>query len=252
MQDIPPPPDTPDAEATDTRRMKAVFLTAAAVAFAAVPFAVPFNGFDPNAFPIPQDRPPVQPAGYAFAIWGPIYLWLIAHALYGLFRRAEAPTWDKVRWPLMASLVLGAAWLPVAQFSPPWATIMIWAMLLSALLALARTPASTDMWLLRAPISLYAGWLTAASWVSVGLLGAGYGVGPGVTGWAWIGLAGALATALAVTRLLPRTPFYAAAVVWALVGVAVANWGTDWALVAVSLGGAIMVAAPTVARLRAG
>ena len=244
-------PGRPD-ETTDTRRMKAALVATAALAFAAAPLAVPFDGFEPGLYPVPQDDPPVQPAGYAFGIWGPIYLWLLAHALFGLVRRSDAPAWDATRWPMAGSLVVGAAWLPVAQFSPVWATVMIWAMLLAALLALVRTPEAQDRWLLRAPVSLYAGWLTAASWVALGLLGAGYGIGPGQTGWAWIALIGALATALAVTRVVPAAPFYAAAVVWALIAVAVANWTADPGLVALSLGGAAVVAAPALARLRAG
>jgi hypothetical protein len=245
---VPTPPD----DTTDTRRMKAALLVAAALAFAAAPLAVPFDGFEPGAYPIPQDDPPVQPAGYAFGIWGPIYLWLVAGALFGLVRRSDSQAWDGTRWPMALSLVVGAAWLPVAQMSPVWATVMIWIMLGAAVLALWRTPETEDGWLLRGPIALYAGWLTAASWVSIGLLGAGFGIGPGEIGWAWIGLAGALATALAVTRLVPRAPFYAASVVWALIAVAVANWGAQWGLVALSLGGAAVVAAPALARLRAG
>ncbi|MEM1431216.1 MAG: hypothetical protein AAGG09_17315 [Pseudomonadota bacterium] len=256
MTDQPSPPPAhdpdPEADAKDTRRMKAVLLTAATIAFVSVPLVVPFNGFAPDAFPVPQEDPPIQPAGYAFSLWGLIYLWMLAHSLFGLVSRSEDVAWDGVRWPLVVSLILGAAWLPVAQFSPVWATVMIWAMLLSALAALLRTPAGQDRWLLRAPIALYAGWLTAASWVAIGLLGAGNGLGPGQIGWAWIGLAGALATALAVTRVVPRAPVYAAAVIWALIGVAVANWGVNWALVAVSLGGAVLVAAPSLERLRAG
>jgi hypothetical protein len=251
MSDPGQPDPGPDPE-TDTRRMKAVFLAAAALAFAAVPLAVPFDGFAPRAFPIPQEDPPVQPAGYAFGIWGPIYLWLIVHAGYGLVARADSPAWDGPRWPLTASLILGAAWLPVAQISPLWATVMIWAMLATALLALLRAPGRVDPWLLRAPVALYAGWLTAASWVSIGLLGAGYGVGPGQTGWAWIGLAGALATALAVLRARADAVLYAAAVVWALVAVAAANVGRDLALAVAALAGAAVVAAPALARLRAG
>ncbi|WP_233489123.1 hypothetical protein [Rhodovulum sp. 12E13] len=248
MSDLPPSPD----DATDTARMKAALVAAAAVAFAAAPLAVPFDGFEPGAYPVPQDDPPVQPAGYAFGIWGPIYLWLVAHALYGLVRRSDSARWEGTRWPMALSLAVGAGWLAIAQVSPIWATVLIWVMLLSALLALWRAPEREDRWLLRAPISLYAGWLTAASWVAVGLLGAGYGVGPGEVGWAWIGLAGALATALAVTRLAGPAPFYAAAVAWALIAVAVANWGAQWGLVAAALGGAAVVAAPALARLRAG
>jgi len=82
--------DQPPNDATDTRRLKAILTLAAAFAFVVAPFASSgFGGFDPNLFPIPQDRPPVQPAGYAFAIWGPIYLALLAHAAYGLFARGD-------------------------------------------------------------------------------------------------------------------------------------------------------------------
>ena len=247
-------PQMPPDDATDTRRMKAAFLTVAAVLFATVPFVVPFDGFEPTNFPVPQDDPPVQPAGYAFSIWGPIYLWLLVHALYGLVKRSDMALWDAPRWPLTGSLVIGAAWLPVAQTAPLPATAMIWAMLALALLALLRTPAEAERWLLRAPVALYAGWLTAASWVALALAGAGYGVGQaaglGETGWAWIGLSGALVTALAVTRLVQAVPLYTLGVVWALVGVAVANWGADWGLVVAALGGAAVVAAPEGGGLR--
>ena len=39
--------------------------------------SVGFNGFTPFQFPIPQVDPPVQPAGYAFSIWGIICFWLV-------------------------------------------------------------------------------------------------------------------------------------------------------------------------------
>ena len=102
----------------DTERMKAILVLTAAMAFAVAPFFVPFDGFDPGAYPVPQEDPPVQPAGYAFSIWGPIYIWLLVSAGYGLFRRAADPVWDRTRWPLFISLVIGAAWLPVAQNEP--------------------------------------------------------------------------------------------------------------------------------------
>jgi hypothetical protein len=243
------PPAGPPDPVADDRRMKAVLVAAAAFAFAAAPLAVPFEGFDPARYPIPQEDPPVQPAGYAFSIWGPIYLWLIAHALFGLVRRADDPAWDATRWPLALSLAVGAPWLAVATRSPVWATAMIWVMLAAATLALLRTPPGQDRWLLRAPLALYTGWLTAASWVSLALLGAGWGVGPGALGWAWIALAGALAMTLGVAYLRPRAPFHGAAVAWALVAVAVANWGARPALVLAALAGAgIVLAAALVPR----
>ena len=62
------------------------YLTLAlSVLFALSPLLAPdFGGFDPDQFPVPQDDPPVQPAGYGFAIWGVIYVWLILSAGFGV------------------------------------------------------------------------------------------------------------------------------------------------------------------------
>ena len=205
-----------------TPRTYAILTLLAAIAFALGPFVVPFDGFDPNAYPIPQNDPPAQPKGYAFAIWGPIYLWLLVSTGFGLAKRADDPEWAPVRLPLLISLTIGAMWLSVAEISPVWATILIWAMLISALAALLRTP-TKDHALLGAPIGLYAGWLTAASSVSVALLGAGYGVVLGQTGWAIVAitLAFGIATIMAFTR--KAGTMYAFAVVWALVAVVLQN-----------------------------
>ena len=225
---------------TDTRRMKAIFMLVAAIGFASAPFWTSgFGGFDPQRYPIPQIDPPVQPAGYAFSIWGVIYLWLIGSALFGLLKRAGNAGWDATRWPLTLSLVLGTPWISVAQVSPVWATVLIWAMLLAALVALFRTP-DADPWLLRAPIALYAGWLTAASFVSLALLGAGYGVLTDATGWAWGALFAALATGVAVLKLRPA-PLYGAALAWALVAVAVRNWPDQVGIAALAIFGAAAV-----------
>ena len=223
----------------DMRRMKAILTLCAALAFASAPFWTSgFGGFDPNRYPIPQVDPPVQPAGYAFSIWGVIYLWLIVSAGFGLLRRAEDPGWDAVRVPLILSLVLGTPWISVALVSPVWATVMIWGMLGGALLALVRSPLK-DRWWLRAPLALYAGWLSAASFVSLGLLGAGYGIGLGETGWAWVALLGALAVATAVQRAVPQAPTYGIAVAWALVAVAVKNGAGQPGVTALAALGAV-------------
>ena len=120
----------------------------------------PFRGYDPAMFPVAIARPAIQPAGYAFAIWGPIYLWLIAHAIFGLWQRHDNPAWQRTRLPLtgavwlgavglgavwlgavwlgavwLGAVWLGAVWLAIAQNYPITATVTILAMA-----ALALTP----------------------------------------------------------------------------------------------------------------
>src|SRR6056297_1194191 len=81
-------------------KVKAVFALVAAILFALSPlYSSGFNGFSAGQFPIPQDNPPVQPAGFAFSIWGLIYIWLLAGALFGLLNRYDDPAWDAMRWP---------------------------------------------------------------------------------------------------------------------------------------------------------
>ena len=230
-------------------RLRAILLLVAALAFAASPLLVPsFQGYDPSQFPVPVEEPPILPAGYAFALWGLIYLWLVVMAGYGLLRRDGDEAWDAPRAPLIASLAVGAIWLPVATASPVWATVLIWAMLGAAILALLQTP-GRDVWLLRAPIGLYAGWLTAASCVSLGTTLIGWGVPPlGLVGWSVACLALALGLAAAVLGARPSL-LYGAAVIWALVAVTARN-GVD-AVGLFALGGAVAVAALTLLRLRA-
>ena len=207
---------------TQRSPLAAVLVLLATLAFAASPFLTDgFNGFTADQFPVPQVDVPVQPAGWAFSIWGPIYLWLIVGAVAGVALRLRSGDWAPMRWPLLVSLAVGAGWIPVAQISVLWATVMIWVMLLGALLALVLA-GKADRWWQRAPVALYAGWLTAAACVSVGLMLGGYGW-MGETAAAILSLLLALVIALTVQSLRPDEPLYALAVIWALAGVVAAN-----------------------------
>ena len=227
---------------TDELRQKlwagAVLL--AALAFGASSFIIPdFGGFDPDQFPVPQDSPPVQPAGYAFAIWAVIYLWLLASAGYGLFLREDAPDWAEMRPPLVLSLLVGASWLPAAKLSPLAATLLIWVMLIPALITLMRAPL-LDRWWARAPLGIYAGWLSAASCVAIGLCLAGWGI-MGEVEAAILCLSLAIVLASVVQIALEGVPEYGFAVVWALVAVAINNLTGAFFVVILSVGGAALV-----------
>ena len=204
----------------NNQTLVAFALAAATFLFVGSSFVTPFAGFRPDQFPVPQDDPPAQPAGYAFAIWGIIYLWLIISTVFGALKRSADTAWAAARLPLLGSVGIGIFWLAIASQSPIAATIMIWGMLAFALWALVRTPRK-DRWLFRAPVALYAGWLTAASSVSLGLLGAGYGIVMGETGWALVVAALATGLGIIVMRSTADIPEFGIAVAWALFAVAV-------------------------------
>ncbi|MDP2084749.1 MAG: hypothetical protein Q8K20_06110 [Gemmobacter sp.] len=201
-------------------RLRAGLVALTGAAFVASAFLTPsFRGYDPALMPVPVTDPLIQPAGFAFSIWGPIYLWFIVHAAFGLFARAEAADWDRGRAMLIVSLALGAGWLPLAHLSPLGATVVIWAMLGTALAALALAP-MRDLWLARVPLGLYAGWLTAASCVSLGIVMQGWGLlSGGAAAFAGLGLA-TLVAAAALIRL-NAGPAYALAAGWGFFGIAV-------------------------------
>jgi hypothetical protein len=206
----------------DMKRTIAILTLALTATFVLSPLVTePFSGFRADQLPVPQIDPPVQPAGYAFAIWGLIYGWLVVSAVYGLIKRGDDPAWDRARPPLLVSLAVGTPWLAIANTSAVWATVTIFIMAAGAIMALLRAPAS-DIWYFRVPIGIYAGWLTAASFVSLGTTAAGYGLLTDATGWAYIGIIGALLVAGSVQRM-SGAPSYGLTVIWALVGIVVAN-----------------------------
>jgi hypothetical protein len=201
----------------------AAILLLATIAFGIAPFVTPpFTGYDPDMFPVRIERPSIQPAGYAFSIWSVIYLWLIAHAVFGLWKRADDPAWARVRWPLSVAVAVGSVWLSIAGQSAIWGTVTIWIMAAAAIIAFLRADPDVDRWMLSGPTAIFAGWLSAAAAVSTGVLIAGYGW-LGDTGSAVAMLALVLAIAVTVQMRRPAMPVYGLTVIWALVGVIVAN-----------------------------
>lgn len=197
-----------------------------AAAFAASPLlSNGFGGFYAESFPVQTERWPAQPAGWAFSIWGLIYLGLILSAAWALWRPGTMPRWHHAGWPLGISLFLGIFWIEAAMKSPPLATAMILPMAAGAVLAMDRVGSGWREW---AFVGLYAGWLTAASGVAVSVVLTGYGIlAPRVAAILLILLV--LAVALTVAAMRPRIWTYRAGVIWALIGVIAANAvAGDW------------------------
>jgi hypothetical protein len=225
-------------------------LLLATLAFAAAPAFTPsFRGYDPGTFPVQIANPSVQPAGYAFAIWGLIYLWLIAHAAYGLIKRRGDPAFVKPAVPLTLSVLLGTVWLAIAVAAPIPAAVAIIAMAALAVYAYVIADPAQDPWFLSAPLAIYAGWLTAASAVSTGVILAGYGILPDTTAaLTMLGIVLIIAIAMQIKR--PNLPIYGATIVWAIIGIVVKSWGTNPTVAYAALAGAVVMALVTLAQLR--
>lgn len=117
----------------------------------------------------------VTPAGYAFAIWGLIFLGLLAFAVYqALPAQRYNPRFRAIGGWVMLNSLLNAIWSPI--FNQEWmgvSVLVILAMLFSLLkiidgLQLNRKPVgATETWLVRVPFSIYFGWLTVATILNV-------------------------------------------------------------------------------------
>ena len=138
-----------------------------------------------------------------------------------------------MRPPLAISLGIGAFWLAVANVAPVPAAAMITAMAATAIMAMLRAGRSRP-WVQIRPVALYAGWLTAATGVAIGVVLGGYAVLTAQQA-AILCLAAVLAVALAVQTARPDEWGYPAAVIWALIGVIVTNLpGLNWPVIALA------------------
>ncbi|GER06945.1 seryl-tRNA synthetase [Iodidimonas muriae] len=222
-------------------RTLAIAVLIATLTFALAPLFTPgFNGFTPDQFPVRQFYPSIQPAGYAFSIWGLIYPWLIIGAAFGVWQAADDPDWRAMRLPLVISLIIGTFWIAIANIAPIWATLMIVVMAAAAIAAMLRA-GRNQPWLQLRPVALYAGWLTAATGVAIGIVLGGYAILSEQSA-AILCLIGVIVVALGVQTARPREWGYPAAIVWALIGVIVANISdANWPVIGLAALGMVVL-----------
>lgn len=169
----------------------------------------------------------ITPIGWAFSIWGVIYTLAIAQAVSTVVRGAESVP-RRLQLDLLVLYLGGALWIAMAATGSSLATALaLLLMLVAALDAVLTTARSTFQpgWfsgLTRAAVSLYAGWVTAAFFLNVSTALVGLNVVQADdVGWQLVVLAVAALTLLAVLVRIDGIVGYAAAGVWAMLGIAV-------------------------------
>ena len=176
----------------------------------------------------------VTPAGYVFAIWGLIYLGLLAYSAAQFMRPlADDPLPDRLAWPLIISNAANVSWLLLWHSLNIYLTVPAMLLLLASLITaylIARRdrpvrPSGLERWAVRAPLGLYLGWISVATIANVSnaLAAAEWG------GWGippeWWGLIVLLVGAALSTAGLVREGdcVFAGVFVWAFAGIAVAT-----------------------------
>jgi translocator protein len=190
-----------------------------------------FGGVGDSVGAVARDyATPLLAAGWAFAIWGPIYLGFLAYAGYQLLpAQRRRAVHRETGWWMAASAVFNAGW--ILSFGARWlplAELMLVALLVCLAVVfgrLSRTPAVglVERIVLRGTVAVYTGWVSLATVLGTAATGV------------WVGLPGdgALATVAAVVVLVATAAIvgwvlisgtavvgYAVAVVWGMVGIA--------------------------------
>jgi hypothetical protein len=222
--------------------------------------ALPINGQTTaeisNRFPVL-----FTPANYVFAIWGLIYLGLIALAIYqALPAQTDNPRLARSRPWLALSGIANVAWLLLWHHEQLPLTMVAMLALLALLiltylrLEIGKQPAPAgERWLVRLPVSIYLGWISVATIANASALlyDLGWG-GWGISAPAWtvimIAAAVVIGSAMVIRHWEVAFPLVLA---WAFVGIGVRNVGLPPVLVSACTAAGLMLTAALWSALRA-
>lgn len=228
-----PAPPHPAPTAGDRVRQSIVLLSIlATIAFNALANILPLmgrtTGAISDAYPVP-----FTPAGYVFGIWGVIYLGLVVFGVWQArpAQAADPRLRDAAPWVVLGG-ALNIAWLVLWHAERVALSTVPIAGLLVTLIVVYETLASGDetqgawmRWAARLPFGIYLGWLTVATAANVAVSGWALGWrGAPFGADVWALLVVLVASVIGLRVLQARGDVaYAGVLIWAFVGIAVAN-----------------------------
>src|SRR3712207_3950112 len=124
-----------------------------------------------NAAISDDNRSPVTPAGYAFAIWGLIFTASLVLAAYqALPSQRGRDVHRRTGWWLAGAFTASTVWVPTFTTRTIWLSQVVILVLVACLAVAARrlartgpAPSTTERLALRLPVTLCLGWATLAS-----------------------------------------------------------------------------------------
>jgi hypothetical protein len=176
----------------------------------------------------------ITPANYAFAIWGLIYLGLIAYGIYQ-FRPARQgdPIIRRVDSLLIIACIAQIVWVYLFTSRLFWLSVVAMLAILIPLigaylkLGIGKERASRERkWLAHVPFSIYLGWISVATIVNIAsalYISAWDGWGISAEGWTAIMLVvgGGIAAIVAIQR---ADIAFTLVFIWAYVAIAIRQW----------------------------
>jgi hypothetical protein len=199
----------------------------------------------------------IQPAGWAFSIWGFIYLASLAFAIYQVIPKNDNQTLRAVRIPALVAFAGSIVWLYFAGANDwtIWLTIPTLFIMAGALTVAVAQPALPARWpelFSRSLLLPYAAWTGIAQWLNIQALLSDQGY---ITSGAMnTGTNVALLLCIAAFTLywLRRSGYsiwYGGVIIWASIGVIAANTGTpDGSVIVTTMAGALGLAAMALIR----
>lgn len=179
-------------------------------------------------------EPLVVPAGYAFSIWGIIYLGLLVFPIYQLVqKRTGSENWHQVRILFSLNVVANGLWLAFASYNWLWMTVAVIIFMLitlyqinNLLIKIKAAGETINFWTERFVFSLYFAWVTVATALNISAALNYYdwsGFGLSDVTWSLIILPIVALIAGAVVWKY-RDRGYAGVVVWAFIAIVVKRW----------------------------
>jgi hypothetical protein len=175
----------------------------------------------------------ITPANYAFAIWGVIYLGLIAYGIYQLrpARQGDAML-RRVDVLLIIACIAQIAWVYLFTNRLFWLSVAAMLVILLSLigaylrLGIGRSVSRERKWLAQLPLSVYLGWISVATIVNVAsALYISAWDGWGISAEAWTAIMLVVGGIIAATCALQRADIaFILVFIWAYVAIALRQW----------------------------
>lgn len=207
------------------------------------------------------ERTLITPAGWAFAIWGPLYFGSVVFAVFqALPAQKNNALLRQIGWFAAAVFFGNGLWALYTQLNALDAvSVIIIATVLLCLLFIYRSFVELDRefttaerWMVMLPLSALAAWLTAATIVNIAAALQNYGVGqawPEAIVAAGIVLVGGIIAALAIWRGRGN-PVYALVFLWALFAIYSAGGQIAAPVAYATIGAGVLVLFATGFKLR--